>query len=221
MTTLRLPEPPLAPDDAPLQFAIRKPAGVLPAFFAATITAFLYIIVVWPLSFTLVNSLVLGILSIPSGLLLWASIRRWTIEIDASRAAISSRLDLLGVTVRRKLLGRQIDRVVVAGDPELFDTGAVLRTLRATDDTGHMGFTVCLEGPGRALKLATFAAREPAEERAREIAGAAGIPAIRRGYYLGKPREGAINRIRSEEAWTLALTRGVVLTGDPDDTSAL
>ena len=204
-----------------LEFRLDKPtAKGIPALFAgAVIAALLALIAAWPTQPAHIPPVALGMVILPSAALAWIAVRRRKILIDPEQHRVTRQLSALGIVIRRTVLDpQQIDRIVVEGHAEENDTSARVRRFWDQPPRGASPrFAICLEGPIGRLELAGSDDHVAAERQALTVAQAAGLPVIRRGYYLGKPREGAINRIHSEEAWELALTRGVVITGDPSD----
>jgi hypothetical protein len=208
-----------------LEFKLDKPtARGIPAVLAgAVISALLAVILAWPARLAQVPPVALGMVVLPCAGLAWLGVRRRKILIDPTQHRVTKLLSALGIVIRQTNLDpSRIDRIVVEGHPEDSESSARVQLFRGRDlRWAKPGFAICLEGPVGRIDLEDSHDHEAAEQRALAIAQAAGLPAIRRGYYLGKPREGAINQIHSEEAWELALTRGVVITGDPADSGKI
>jgi hypothetical protein len=220
---LRCQELLLSASGTSLEFKLDRPtARGIPAVFAGAVIATLLVMIFWTARITPVFLTIVGVVCSPCIWMAWLGVRRRKILIDPAQHRVTSLLSALGIVIRRTDLGpQQIDRIVVEGHSEDSATGGILTQARGREATLAPGFAIYLEGLIGRVELEESHDHEAAERRAATIAEAAGLPAIRRGYYLGKPREGAINRIDSEEAWELALTRGVIITGDPTDSGEI
>lgn len=215
----------MSASETSLEFRLDKPTarGVPAVLAGAVISALLSIIFLWSERTTPFILTVFGIVLIPCLGLAWLGVRRRKILIDPAQHRVTRLLSALGIVIRRTVLDpQQINRIVVEGHPQDSEASARVRMFRGQDlRWAEPGFAIYLEGPIGRIDLEDSHDHEAAELRALAIAQAAGLPAIRRGYYLGKPRAGEINRIDSEEAWELALTRGVIITGDPTDSGEI
>jgi hypothetical protein len=196
--------------------------GLFLAFLGVISLGLTYIIFLWNEQTTVILVVVYAPVATASFWLTWRGLRRKTIVIDPASQGVTRELSVLGRKLRTSDLRGAVERVVVVGHETNWHEET--RTHRLTGQapaTQHLGFDVALEGPGGLIKLDKADNHQTAEDLAKAVAKAAGLPAFRRGYYLGAPRPGAINKIQTEEAWNLAIQAGIVITGDPTEIEEL